>query len=122
MNGNTVRNKVRAGDENMTNANRQSLMAATVQGVRFPTFLILLGILFQLVELGYAHLGLGNLWLFSIMFTDIWNILSMRLNIPNLADLLRYWPLVLVGLGLAILLATHENRSSRARRGNRNGE
>lgn len=106
----------------MTNANRQSLMAATVQGVRFPTFLILLGILFQLVELGYAHLGLGNLWLFSIMFTDIWNILSMRLNIPNLADLLRYWPLVLVGLGLAILLATHENRSSRARRGNRNGE
>jgi hypothetical protein len=122
MNGNAVRNKVRAGDKNMTNANRQSLMAATVQGVRFPTFLILLGILFQLVELGYAHLGLGNLWLFSIMFTDIWNILSMRLNIPNLPDLLRYWPLVLVGLGLAILLATHENRSSRARRGNRNGE
>jgi hypothetical protein len=56
------------------------------------------------------------------MFTDIWNILSMRLNIPNLADLLRYWPLVLVGLGLAILLATHENRSSRTRRGNLNGE
>ena len=110
----------------MTNANRQSLMAATVQGVRFPeagaTLLILLGMLFQLVELGYAHLGLGNLWFFSIMFTDIWNILSMRLNIPNLADLLRYWPLVLVGLGLAILLATHENRSSGARRGNRNGE
>jgi hypothetical protein len=126
MNGNTVRNKNRAGDENMTNANRQSLVAATVDGVRFPeagaTLLILLGVVFQLGELGYGHLGLGNLWFFSIMFTDIWNILSMRLNIPNLADLLHYWPLVLVGLGLAILLATHENRSRRARRGNRNGE
>jgi hypothetical protein len=126
MNGTTVRNKVRAGDENMTNANRQSLVATTLEGVRFPeagaTFLILLGSVFQLVELGYAHLGLGNLWFFSIMFTDIWNILSMRLNIPNLADLLRYWPLVLVGLGLAILLATHENRSSRTRRGNLNGQ
>ena len=36
--------------------------------------------------------------------------------------LLRYWPLALVGLGLAILLATHENRSRRARRGNRHGQ
>lgn len=110
----------------MTKANRQSLVAATVEGVRFPeagaTLLILLGVVFQLGELGYGHLGLDNLWFFSIMFTDIWNILSMRLNIPNLADLLRYWPLVLVGLGLAILLATHENRSSRARRGNGHGE
>jgi hypothetical protein len=127
MNGDTVRNKDWAGDENMTKANRQFSMVATFGGAGLPevgaTLLILLGIIFQLGELGYGHLGLGNnLWFFSIMLTDIWNILSMRLNIPAVADLLRYWPLILVGLGLAILLATHENRSSRARRGIRHDE
>lgn len=111
----------------MTNAHGQSSVTSTQQSLRFPeagaTLLILLGIIFQLGELGYGHLGLGNnLWFFSIMLTDIWNILSMRLNIPALADLLRYWPLILVGLGLAILLATHENRSFRARRGIRHDE
>jgi hypothetical protein len=52
-----------------------------------------------------------------MMLADIWNILSMRLNLPDAAEVLRYWPLVLVGLGLAILLATQENRSSASRRG-----
>jgi hypothetical protein len=124
MNGNTDRNKARAGDENMTNANRQSAVTTALESTRFPeagaTLLIVLGVLFQLGELGYGHLRLGNLWFFSMMLNDIWNILSMRLNIPALSDLLRYWPLALVGLGFAILLATHENRAFRARRGTRN--
>lgn len=111
----------------MTKANRQFSMAATFGGAGLPevgaTLLILLGIIFQLGELGYGHLGLGNnLWFFSIVLSDIWNILSLRLNIPAVADLLRYWPLILVGLGLAILLATRENRSFRARRGIRHDE
>ena len=123
MNGNTDRNKLRAGDEQMTNANGGSSMTSTLEGVRLPeagaTLLILLGIVFQLGELGYGHLQSGNLWFFSTMLTDIWNILSLRLDVPGLSELLRYWPLALVALGLAILLATHENRSRRARRGNR---
>ncbi|MFY9803221.1 MAG: hypothetical protein WA211_08310 [Candidatus Acidiferrales bacterium] len=110
----------------MTNANGQSYVTTALAGTRFPeagaTLLILLGVLFQLGQLGYGHLGLGNLWFFSMMLTDIWNILSMRLNIPALGEVLRYWPLALVGLGFAILLATHENRASRARRGNRHGQ
>jgi hypothetical protein len=126
MNGNTDRNKLQAGDEQMTNANGQSSMTSTFEGVRFPeagaTLLILLGIVFQLGELGYGHLQSGNLWFFSTMLTDIWNILSLRLDVPGLGELLRYWPLVLVGLGLAILLATHENRSLRARKGNRHAQ
>jgi hypothetical protein len=126
MNGNTDRNKLQAGDEQMTNANGQSSMTSTLEGVRFPeagaTLLILLGIVFQLGELGYGHLQSGNLWFFSTMLTDIWNILSLRLDVPGLGELLRYWPLVLVGLGLAILLATHENRSLRARKGNRHAQ
>jgi hypothetical protein len=126
MNGNTVQNKLRAGDENMTNANGRSDVTAALAGRRFPeagaTMLILLGIVFQLAELGYGHLGSNNMWFFSVMLADIWNILSMRLNVPALGEVLRYWPLALVGLGFAILLATHENRSSRTRRGNRHGE
>jgi hypothetical protein len=126
MNGNKDRNKLRAGDEQMTNTNDRSSMTSTLEGVRFPeagaTLLILLGIVFQLGELGYGHLQSSNLWFFSTMLTDIWNILSLRLDVPALGELLHYWPLALVGLGLAILLATHENRSRRVRRGNRHGQ
>jgi hypothetical protein len=96
-------------------------MISVFSSARIPVagaaLLILLGIAFQFGELGYGHLRLDNLWLFSMMLADIWNILSMRLNLPDAAEVLRYWPLVLVGLGLAILLATQENRSSASRRG-----
>lgn len=110
----------------MTNAHGQSSVTSTQQSLRFPeasaTLLILLGILFQLGELGYGHLQSGNFWFFSTMMTDIWNILSLRLDVPALGEMLHYWPLALVGLGLAILLATRENRSRRAPRGNRHGQ
>jgi hypothetical protein len=126
MNGSTDRNKLRAGDAQMTNTNDRSAATEALEGVRFPeagaTLLILLGIVFQLGEFGYGHLQSGNLWFFSTMLTDFWNILSLRLDVPALGELLRYWPLALIGLGLAILLATHENRSRRARRGNRHGQ
>jgi hypothetical protein len=126
MNGTTDRNKLQAGDKQMTNSNGGSSMTSTLEGVRFPeagaTLLILLGIVFQLGEFGYGHLRSGNLWFFSTMLTDIWNILWLRLEVPALGELFYYWPLALVGLGLAILLATHENRSRRARRGNRHGQ
>jgi hypothetical protein len=117
MNGNALR----TGDETMTSTNGQSPMTSMISSARIPmvgaTLLILLGIVFQLGELGYGHLRLDNLWLFSMMLGDIWNILSMRLNLPNAGEVLRYWPLILVGLGLAILLATQENRFSASRRG-----
>ena len=105
----------------MTSANGQSPMTSLISSARLPVtsaaVLILLGIAFQLGELGYGHLRLDNLWLFSMMLADIWNILSVRLNIPDAGEVLRYWPLILVGLGLAILLATQENRFSASRRG-----
>jgi hypothetical protein len=117
MNGNAIR----IGDNTMTSTNGQSSMTSMISSARIPaagaTLLILLGIVLQLGELGYSHLRLDNLWLFSMMVGDIWNILSMRLNLPSSGEVLRYWPLILVGLGLAILLATQENRFSASRRG-----
>jgi hypothetical protein len=117
MNGNALR----TGDETMTSTNGQSPMTSVISSARIPvagaTLLILLGIAFQLGELGFGHIRVDNLWLFSMMLADIWNILSVRLNIPSAGEVLRYWPLLLVGLGLAILLATQENRFSASRRG-----
>ena len=105
----------------MTSTNGQSSMTSLFSSARVSVagaaLLILLGIVLQLGELGYRHFRLDNLWLFSMMVGDIWNILSMRLNLPSAGEVLRYWPLILVGLGLAILLATQEYRSSATRRG-----
>jgi hypothetical protein len=107
-------------DTSMANASAPSPATAMISVARFPiaaaALLILLGIVFQLGELGYSHFRMDNFWLFSMVLTDIWNILSVRLNVPTAAELLRYWPLTLVGLGLAILLATRENRFSASRR------
>jgi hypothetical protein len=117
MNGNAIR----IGENTMTSTNGDAPMNSLFSTARISVvgagLLILLGIAFQLGELGYGHLRMDNFWLFSMMVGDIWNILSMRLNLPSAAEVLRYWPLILVGLGLAILLATQENRFSASRRG-----
>ena len=88
MNGNTDRNKVRAGDRANDKREWSAVGGNSYRGRAGPeagaTLLILLGIVFQLGELGYGHLQSGNLWFFSTMLTDIWNILSLRLNVPAL--------------------------------------
>ncbi len=70
--------------------------------------------MFQVVELTCRNLHLGNLWLLSVLASDIWNILSVHFNVPAIGDVLLYWPLVMICMGLAILLAVRENRPSRA--------
>ena len=81
------------------------------------TLLILFGIVFQVVEFACRTLHLGNLWLLSVLASDIWNMLSVHFNVPSFGAVLLYWPLVMIGLGFAILLAVKENKPSRARKG-----
>jgi hypothetical protein len=38
----------------------------------------------------------------------------VHFNVPAIGDVLLYWPLVMICMGLAILLAVRENRPSRA--------
>ena len=99
----------------MTNANRQAQSAASTSGSAAisaaASVLVLVGIVFQGAELGYGHIASGNFWLFSVLATNIWNILSLRMNISTLQEFCRFWPLLLVGFGFAIMLATRENRS-----------
>jgi hypothetical protein len=112
---------MQARGENMKSANENGTMTQSNSGMGFPlasaTLLILFGIVFQVVELTCRNLDLGNLWLLSVLASDIWNILSVRFNVPSVGDALLYWPLVMICIGLAILLAVRENRPSRARRG-----
>jgi hypothetical protein len=116
MNG----NKVSAGDESMTNANQQirSSVSGSVAISAAAIVLMLVGFVFQMAELGSAHAQPDNSWLFSVLASNIWNILSLRMNVFAMQDFLRFWPLLLVSLGLAILLATRQN-SSRSLSGNR---
>jgi hypothetical protein len=111
MNG----DKVRAGDEKMTNTNRETRSTTSISGSAVisaaATVLVLVGIVFQGAELGYGHISTGNFWLFSVLATNIWNILSLHMNISTLQEFCRFWPLLLVGFGLAIMLAARENVS-----------
>jgi hypothetical protein len=111
MNG----DKVQAGDKNMANANRQAQSAASTSGSAAisaaASVLVLVGIVFQGAELGYGHIAPANFWQFSVLATNIWNILSLHMNISTLQEFCRFWPLLLVGFGLAIMLAARENRS-----------
>jgi Ca2+/Na+ antiporter len=111
MNG----NKVSVGDEGMTNANQQSRSSVSGSVVisAAAIVLILVGVVFQMAELATAHAQLDNSWLFSVLASNIWNILSLRMNVSAMQDFLRFWPLLLVSLGLAIMLATRQNNSRR---------
>lgn len=78
--------------------------SATSIMILTAALLILLGIVFQLGELGYGHLGAQNFWFVSMVAQSAWNMLSMRGNGPAFDEVVRWWPLALVSMGLAILL------------------
>jgi hypothetical protein len=103
----------------MTKSEPENTSAVATSNMSFPlasaTLLIASGIVFQLLEVACRNIHLGNLWLLSVLASDIWNILSVRFNLPTGAVLF-YWPLVMVCMGLAILLAIRENKPSRNRR------
>ena len=76
------------------------MAAALAAGV-----LVLTGIVLQLCELGFGHQSATGFWFVSVILASAWHLLAMRLNVSEFVDILRFWPLVLVGFGLAILIA-----------------
>jgi hypothetical protein len=109
----------------MTNANRQFPIGVGVSGTAVmaagATALILLGVVFQLGELGYGHFDPRNYWLFSVFASGIWNMLALRLA-PGVHDMIQFWPLILVGTGLAVLLVSRKNGLSRESSANLTGD
>jgi hypothetical protein len=102
-------NKVSAGDKIMTKADSQYPFGKPMPGAALAivgaVLLILLGIVLQLDVLGYGHFSLDNFWFISVIAGGIWNILSSGMDLSAAQELLRFWPLLMVCSGLAILLS-----------------
>jgi hypothetical protein len=71
--------------------------------------MILLGVVFQLAELGYGQFVPGESWLVSVLADQLWSVVVFHANIPALHVVLEYWPLALVGMGCSALLAMRGN-------------
>jgi len=92
----------------MTDARPQRVSAPMVsRTVAFIAagLLIFVGLVFQLGEFICSQLNATGYWLIHIIAMNIWNALVLRLSALGFEGILRFWPLLLVGFGLAILLA-----------------
>lgn len=92
----------------MTIANGPSRMNAVRHGAAFnllgAILLILLGIVLQLSELGYGHFRPESFWLFPMIAASLWNLFAIHANAPGARELMSFWPLLLITVGLAALL------------------
>jgi hypothetical protein len=102
------RHQIQAGDDIMTNVDRRvpspacSSSAAATLGA---AVLIFLGIVFQLCELGYAHLTTDGHWIASLLLESLWGVLDGWVKTAAMGDSFRFWPLALVLAGCALLLS-----------------
>lgn len=67
--------------------------------------LIFLGIVFQWGQLGEGQFNIDGLWVVHMVALNVWNLVAMHLGPLGLMETLKFWPLLLVAFGLAILLA-----------------
>lgn len=65
--------------------------------------LILLGAAFELGMLGVGPYNSSGVWLFSVISRNAWIMLADWV-VPELREMAKVWPLVLVSIGSAILL------------------
>jgi hypothetical protein len=84
--------------------------------------LIFLGSVFQLGMLGYGQLNPRDLWPAMLIVQSAWNLLVTHFNVPELATVFQFWPLLLVICGVGILLALMPSKRSTASRRDREGE
>jgi hypothetical protein len=80
------------------------LVSRTVASIA-AGLLIFVGVVFQLGEFIGSQLNTTSYWLIHTIAMNVWNALVLRLNALGFEQFLRFWPLLLVGFGLAILLA-----------------
>ena len=78
--------------------------------------LIFLGSVFQLGMLGYGQLNPRDLWPAIMIVQSAWNLLAVHFNVPALANIFDFWPLLLIIVGLGILWALLPAKPSAARR------
>jgi phosphotransferase system glucose/maltose/N-acetylglucosamine-specific IIC component len=83
--------------------------------------LIFVGTVFQLGRLGYGVLCADSVWVLQMIGTNLWDLLAVRLDAPSIGQIVEFWPLALVGMGLTILLALKPENRVGARCGSRGG-
>jgi len=87
--------------------------------------LILVGLVLQLGTLGYGHVQPGNVWIASTIAGSAWSMLISQLDAPGVQEVSTFWPLLIIGTGLAILLVarpeTMQPALSRSRGGQHHG-
>jgi hypothetical protein len=83
--------------------------ACRVATILAAGFMILLGIVFQLAQLGYDGIAVNNFWFVTTIAGNLWNFLVVRSDVPALGELLRFWPMLIVAAGLALLAAPYPN-------------
>jgi hypothetical protein len=108
------RHKIQTGDDTMANTDRQ----LPLQTFTRPTgamlaagLLVFLGIVFQLCELTYGRFSTNSFWLLSMIGESIWNMVDACLKAQASDGAFRFWPLLLVLAGCAILLTRRAGAS-----------
>jgi hypothetical protein len=71
--------------------------------------LVLLGAAFELGMLGFGPYNSSGVLLLSVVAKNAWTILA-DLAFPELCELVRIWPLILVVIGASILLIAQRRR------------
>jgi hypothetical protein len=82
---------------------RQSTAPITTFAWLSACLLILLGAAFELGMLGFGPYNSSGVWLFSVVGKNGWIMLA-NLAVPELRELAKVWPLMLITIGSAILL------------------
>jgi hypothetical protein len=80
------------------------LSLSRVAAIMAAIMLIFLGIVFQWGQLGEGQFNIDGFWVIHMIAMNVWNLVAMHLG-SGLMETLRFWPLLLVAFGLAILLA-----------------
>ena len=70
--------------------------------------LILVGVAFQLGGLLGSQLDATSDWMVHMIAMNIWSVLVLQLNAIGFGPVLHFWPLLLVGFGLAVLRGVYE--------------
>jgi hypothetical protein len=107
----------------MTKATRPLPFHGSTRGTALTLaagLLILVGVVFQFGELGYAHTSVDNLWFIPVILRTIWRMSEICLRSCDLQDVLRFWPLALVTAGVAMLWSVKRAASSGAPSGENN--
>jgi hypothetical protein len=78
--------------------------------------LIFLGSVFQLGMFGYGQLNPRDLWPAMMIVQSAWNLLMVHFNVPELANIFQFWPLLLVVAGFGILWSLLPSKDSAASR------